>query len=718
QGWGHLDAVAPLAVARRRNGARLLHALVQRPGAVEREPRAGDAADGDPPHQADVRAQGAGDQFGEGGSALSAGRRDRPRPVGANSRRHDLRRGESGQPADDLRRQRDARFRDEPPRPRDASVLGDDDDVAGEPAVAAAAGVLHPGRAQSARRGELVPEHRRRHRVEGRARDVDLRDAAGVRRSVRIDGACARRQHRGGLAPAPQPRADQGAGAQGAQGDRAARAWRRVLRLHHEVSAREIGRRRGSGVAVGGNRAADRVRPGHGQAGHDEARYDQTRYDQTGFAAQRRGAAQHRDDARRSGTGRARNAGRAGGGSAAGRPASRGDQHAAAAGAVALRGAGAGARQLGRQRRQLRDDGRDDPPAGRAALAQSVRRGDPEEVFARRGLHRVRDRRGADRAALSARRRGARHRRELSHLRDLLRLVDDGRIVRRQEPHLAGAGDVGRQRAVSAHRPRVRLADGARTGDRPRRRRGRDGRCHARLVRPAAPARRIARRNASRVVSMRIFRPLDRYVFAEFWKIFSVTALGLPILVVVIDLTENVDKYLNRHIPTPDIALSYVYWIPDSMFMVLPAAVLFATVFSIGALSRHSEVTAAKASGISFYRLVSPILLGALFATGLDLALGEVLPHTNQRRSELLQEDKALVGSNRFNFAFAGENGRVYKAYELRTDSGRILNLQIERKGKGIAYPTYLISADTALYDPRRGNWALRRGDLTVIGDT
>jgi lipopolysaccharide export system permease protein len=217
---------------------------------------------------------------------------------------------------------------------------------------------------------------------------------------------------------------------------------------------------------------------------------------------------------------------------------------------------------------------------------------------------------------------------------------------------------------------------------------------------------------------MRIFRPLDRYVFLEFWKIFVVTALGLPILVVIIDLTENVDKYLNRHITPPAIALSYVYWVPDSMFMVLPAAVLFATVFSIGALSRHSEVTAAKASGVSFYRLVAPILIGALFASGLDLLLGEVVPITNQRRSELLQEDKAQVGTARFNFAFAGEYGRVYKAYELRTDTGRMLALQIERKGKGAAYPTYLLSADSAMYNTRRANWRLGKGSLTVIGDT
>ena len=75
----------------------------------------------------------------------------------------------------------------------------------------------------------------------------------------------------------------------------------------------------------------------------------------------------------------------------------------------------------------------------------------------------------------------------------------------------------------------------------------------------------------------RIVRPLDRYVFGEFWKIFVVTALGFPILVIVIDLTDNLEKYLSKDVPRANIALSYLYWLPDSMFMILPAAVLFAT---------------------------------------------------------------------------------------------------------------------------------------------
>src|SRR6185295_3059445 len=114
----------------------------------------------------------------------------------------------------------------------------------------------------------------------------------------------------------------------------------------------------------------------------------------------------------------------------------------------------------------------------------------------------------------------------------------------------------------------------------------------------------------------RMVRALDRYVFIEFWKIFVTTALGFPILLIIIDLTDNLDKYLTQRLGPGRIALSYLYWLPDSMFMVLPAAVLFATVFSIGALTRHSEITAAKASGISFYRLITPILFGAILACG------------------------------------------------------------------------------------------------------
>jgi lipopolysaccharide export system permease protein len=215
----------------------------------------------------------------------------------------------------------------------------------------------------------------------------------------------------------------------------------------------------------------------------------------------------------------------------------------------------------------------------------------------------------------------------------------------------------------------------------------------------------------------RLVRPLDKYVLTEWMKIFFTTSLGLPILLVIIDLTDHLQTYLNRNIPPADIALSYVYWMPQSMFMALPAAVLFATVFSIGNFTRHSEITAAKASGISFYRLAAPIILGALLATGLDLAIAELVPITDARRNELIGDTKSQSGTQRYNFAYAAEFGRVYKAQSLDVPAGRLEQLQIERKGNGRDYPTVLIAAAGAQYTPGRG-WIIQNGVMHVISDS
>ena len=212
--------------------------------------------------------------------------------------------------------------------------------------------------------------------------------------------------------------------------------------------------------------------------------------------------------------------------------------------------------------------------------------------------------------------------------------------------------------------------------------------------------------------------PLDRYIFTEWTKIFLSTALGLPVLLIIIDLTEKLHIYLERNIPRSDVALSYVYWMPQSMFLALPASVLFATVFSIGTFTRHAEVTAAKASGISFYRLIAPIVVGALLASGLDLVIGELTPLADARRNDLIGESKVGAGTQRTNFAYAAEYGRVYEALSLDVTKGTLDRLRIERKGAGADYPTVIISSASAAWSARTGRWMMQQGEMHVIRDS
>ncbi len=214
-----------------------------------------------------------------------------------------------------------------------------------------------------------------------------------------------------------------------------------------------------------------------------------------------------------------------------------------------------------------------------------------------------------------------------------------------------------------------------------------------------------------------IIKPLDRYVFAEFWKIFVATGLGFPLMLIVIDLTDNIDTYLGRHLSAGRIALSYLYGLPESMFLVLPAAVLFATVFSIGGLTRHSEISAAKASGISFFRMIAPLFAGAMLATSVGLIIGEIAPHSSKRKLELLETRKFAGSSERYNFAFAGDGGRVYKVGSLQVNNAAIDGLVIERRGTGPAYPTYVVMGTNAAYTPSKG-WVVRKGLMHIIPDS
>src|SRR5262249_51232243 len=135
-----------------------------------------------------------------------------------------------------------------------------------------------------------------------------------------------------------------------------------------------------------------------------------------------------------------------------------------------------------------------------------------------------------------------------------------------QESRVAVLGDVDRQYHFPHRRSDPDGADGTRRRDVARRALGRGHGRRPPVVRPPGPASlgEPGDGTAGAFLMSRIVRPLDRYVFGEFWKIFIVTALGFPILLIVIDLTDHVDQYLNKKIPIQDIALSYAYWIPDS----------------------------------------------------------------------------------------------------------------------------------------------------------
>jgi lipopolysaccharide export system permease protein len=244
------------------------------------------------------------------------------------------------------------------------------------------------------------------------------------------------------------------------------------------------------------------------------------------------------------------------------------------------------------------------------------------------------------------------------------------------------------------------------------------------LVRPLLPlvrflSSKLQRRRSGpgrrHLLRLSGLRQLDRYVIESWVRIFVLTALGFPLVSIVINLVDNLNKLLDRGLSMKEIAISYIYSIPENAFLVMPAAVLFATVFTVGTMGRHSELTAAKAGGQSFHRLMRPVFLAACAASALAFLVGELAPGATARQLEIQKAKQARPTRTRFNFVYRGDAGWVYTIRSLDVSNRQLKQLMFERQGTGLSYPGLVLTADSASYDNKLKAWRLRSGASRVI---
>lgn len=213
---------------------------------------------------------------------------------------------------------------------------------------------------------------------------------------------------------------------------------------------------------------------------------------------------------------------------------------------------------------------------------------------------------------------------------------------------------------------------------------------------------------------------LDRYVLRAWIRIFALTAFGFPVVSILITITDNVRKLLNRGLTLPEILISYAYTLPAEVAEVMPASVFFATVFTLGAMSRHAEIVAAQAGGRSFYRLARPIFAAAAVAAVLAFVVGEISVGTTARALELQKAREARPTTYRYNFVYRADAGWVYTIRALDVANQVLKDPVFLRQGndsgyQGTVVPYLSVSADSATYDTTAGAWRLWRGASRIV---
>jgi LPS export ABC transporter permease LptG len=131
-------------------------------------------------------------------------------------------------------------------------------------------------------------------------------------------------------------------------------------------------------------------------------------------------------------------------------------------------------------------------------------------------------------------------------------------------------------------------------------------------------------------------RILDEYVVREFLKMFFLVLAGFVVLMLVFTFFDLVGDILRNHIPLATVGDYLVNLTPSMLYQISPLAVLIAVLVTFGVLNRNSELIAMKATGISLYRLVIPIVsIAAILSITLFLFDEYYLPQANLRQEAL-----------------------------------------------------------------------------------
>jgi lipopolysaccharide export system permease protein len=203
-------------------------------------------------------------------------------------------------------------------------------------------------------------------------------------------------------------------------------------------------------------------------------------------------------------------------------------------------------------------------------------------------------------------------------------------------------------------------------------------------------------------------------VATTFLKLFAAFVLGAPILFVLGDVTERLDDYLERGVPGLDVIKAYLYEFPNFVLYSFPIAALVAAVFTIHFMTTHREIVAAKAGGVSFHRLVAPLVGMGILLTGVALGLSEVVPTTNRIAAELRLERSARRNWRAY-FVFRGEDGTSMAIRRLSVAENTIEGVVLETEPDDISTtPALHLVADEARFDEENG-WTFDEGYLRQL---
>ena len=214
---------------------------------------------------------------------------------------------------------------------------------------------------------------------------------------------------------------------------------------------------------------------------------------------------------------------------------------------------------------------------------------------------------------------------------------------------------------------------------------------------------------------------LDDYVLRGFTLYFAMIVAAFLMLLLVFTLFELLSDILRNQISPLTVGEYLLNVAPYFLYSTTPLSMLLAVLVTFGLLQRSNEITAIKATGISLYRLIVPVLIVSTLVAGVLFLSDQLyLPYTNKRQDALRNEIKGkpaqtyLRPDRKWIF---GQHSDIYYYQFFDPDRDVFGGVSVFQFDPHSFQITHRIDADRAHWSSPMGRWVYEQGwERSLIG--
>ncbi|HKM85632.1 MAG TPA: LptF/LptG family permease [Terriglobales bacterium] len=207
---------------------------------------------------------------------------------------------------------------------------------------------------------------------------------------------------------------------------------------------------------------------------------------------------------------------------------------------------------------------------------------------------------------------------------------------------------------------------------------------------------------------------LDDYVLRGFSLYFAMIVAAFLMLLLVFTLFELLSDILRNQISPLTVGEYLLNVAPYFLYTTTPLSMLLAVLVTFGLLQRSNEITAIKATGISLYRIIIPVLIASTLVAGVLFLSDQLyLPYTNKRQDALRNQIKGkpaqtyLRPDRKWIF---GQHFDIYYYQFFDPDRDVFGGVSVFQFDPHTFQITHRIIADRARWSSSMGRWVYEQG--------